>query len=260
MHGCRTLYGFGSDDCWTLFHSVAFDFSVWEIFGALCFGGTLVVVPYLLSRDPQQFYELLLDEEVTILSQTPSAFGQLTPHMLSKGSVGTLKYVVFGGEKLELPNLVPFFEQFGYDKPVLVNMYGITETTVHVTFNPITAQTMQTMHQSNIGRPLPDFTLYLLSEYGVPVPTGVRGELYVGGPQLARGYLRRPGLTSERFVMDPFGGKAGARLYRTGDTGRYSSASCSYCCVVELVGARPGISISVYSICTLQKPHRFPPS
>ena len=213
-------YGFQPGDVWTLFHSCAFDFSVWEIWGALLYGGKLVVVPYWVSRSPEAFAELLRRERVTVLNQTPSAFRQLTPFVLASISPAeqTLRYVIFGGEALELASLLPWMEQYGDSKPALINMYGITETTVHVTYRPITLKEVRAGSGSLIGEPIPDLAVYVLNPHGQPVPLGVAGEMYVGGAGVARGYLRRPELTAQRFIESPFA-EAG-RLYRTGDLAR----------------------------------------
>jgi len=217
-------YGFDENDTWTLFHSYTFDFSVWELWGALLYGGRLVVVPYLISRSPGEFYKLLAHEKVTVLNQTPSAFRQLlwaeatAPAQLPL----SLRYVIFGGEALELQSLKPWFERHGDAKPVLVNMYGITETTVHVTYRVIRQADLNSGIGSVIGVPIPDLKIYLLDEKLEPVPTGVPGEICVAGAGVARGYLNRPELTSQRFIGDPFSGN-GARLYRSGDLARYTS-------------------------------------
>jgi amino acid adenylation domain-containing protein len=213
-------YGFGPEDVWTLFHSVAFDFSVWELWGALAWGGRLVVVPYWVSRAPESFLELLLREGVTVLNQTPSAFRQLMQADLASGAVRptALRHVVFGGEALELQSLRPWFERHGDTRPKLVNMYGITETCVHVTYRPIRLADLDSGSGSVIGVPIPDLTVHVLDAAREPMPVGVVGEMYVGGPGLAQGYLNRPELTTERFVPDPF--RAGERLYRTGDLAR----------------------------------------
>ncbi len=219
-------FNFNADDTWTLFHSYAFDFSVWELWGALLHGGRLVIVPYLVSRQPEAFYQLLLKERVTVLNQTPSAFRQLIhaeqsswPNAADAPPLA-LRFVIFGGEALELQSLGPWFERHGDEQPLLVNMYGITETTVHVTYRPIRASDLANGAGSVIGERIPDLQIYVLDAARKPVPVGVPGELYVGGGGLARGYLHRPALTAERFVVHPWS-KEGARLYRTGDRGRY---------------------------------------
>ncbi len=213
-------FGFNERDVWTLFHSCAFDFSVWEIWGALLYGGRLVVVPFMTSRAPEEFYQLLVREQVTVLNQTPSAFRQLVQAEESVGQKDlALRYVIFGGEALEMGSLRPWFERHGDEKPRLVNMYGITETSVHVTYRPLSKADVSS--GSVIGVPIPDLQVYILDSQAQPVPIGVRGEMYVGGAGLARGYLNRPELTAERFIPDHLTGRPGSRLYRTGDLARF---------------------------------------
>ena len=227
-------YGFHEADVWTLFHSYAFDFSVWELWGALLYGGRLVVVPYLVSRSPEAFYQLLCAEGVTVLNQTPSAFRQLihaeekmnrVTRKQEEGMTSThavtsfaLRYVIFGGEALELASLHPWFVRHGDVTPQLVNMYGITETTVHVTYRPIRLTDLTPgsagVPASVIGGPIPDLQLYILDQQQQLVPIGRPGELYVGGAGVSRGYLKRPELTAQRFLPNPFGP---GTLYRTGD-------------------------------------------
>ncbi|HEV2843869.1 MAG TPA: AMP-binding protein, partial [Thermoanaerobaculia bacterium] len=215
-------FGFGPQDVWTLFHSYAFDFSVWEIWGALLYGGRLVVVPWEVSRSPEDFLDLLARERVTVLNQTPSAFAQLARAEAARPEpLPDLRLVVFGGEALEPASLEPWFERHGDGRPRLVNMYGITETTVHVTYRPITLADARAGRRSVIGVPIPDLGLAVMDRSLAPAPVGVPGELVVGGAGLARGYLGRPELTAERFIPDPFGGRPGARLYRSGDVGRF---------------------------------------
>ena len=218
-------FNFNSSDVWTLFHSCAFDFSVWEIWGCLLTGGRLVVVPSLVTRSPQDFYNLLVDEQVTILNQTPAAFYQLI--QIEEAGLAkplALRYVIFGGEALNFVNLLPWFERHGDRRPLLINMYGITETTVHVTYREVTTRDATNEKRSLIGVPIPDVRLYLLDDQLQPVPPGSVGEIYVGGAGVARGYLRRPELTSERFVRDPFAERAGAIMYKSGDLARLTES------------------------------------
>ncbi|MNQ45316.1 Dimodular nonribosomal peptide synthase [compost metagenome] len=207
-------FSFSSQDVWTLFHSYAFDFSVWEIWGALLYGARLVIVPHDVARAPSEFARLLIDEQVTVLNQTPTAFSNLMPELLARDSCGALRYVVFGGEALETRRLRRWFDRFGDRTPALVNMYGITETTVHVTYKLVSAQDAID-GVNDIGTPLADLTLHVFNECCKPVPPGVTGELYVGGAGVTRGYLNRPELTAERFVAHP--SLAGEVLYRSGD-------------------------------------------
>ncbi|WP_447639632.1 non-ribosomal peptide synthase/polyketide synthase [Pandoraea norimbergensis] len=213
-------FAFGPQDVWTLFHSYAFDFSVWEIFGALCYGGRLVVVPYLVSRAADDFLTLLRRERVTVLNQTPSAFRQLLQvPALAEADDLALRFVVFGGEALEPQTLRPWFDRFGDTAPRMINMYGITETTVHVTFRQINRNDLS-VTRSPVGRAIGDLGLYVLDAQGELAPIGVPGELHVSGAGLARGYWHRAALTAQRFIPDGFSGDGG-RLYRTGDLARW---------------------------------------
>ena len=216
-------FEFDDDDVWTMFHSHAFDFSVWEMWGALAYGGRLVVVPRLVTRSPEGFYELLRREGVTVLNQTPSAFRQLEAVDADTSADLALRLVIFGGEALDLGSVGRWFDRHGDERPRLVNMYGITETTVHVTYRPLTSADVH-RSDSPIGMPIPDLAVYVLDRHGDLLPSGVPGELYVGGAGVAAGYLGRPGLTAERFVADRWSGVPGARLYRTGDVGRWNAA------------------------------------
>jgi amino acid adenylation domain-containing protein len=215
-------FHFDGKDVWTLFHSYAFDFSVWEIWGALLYGGRLVVVPLWIARSPDAFHELLRAEGVTVLNQTPSAFRQLVQaeeEMGRRAGGLALRQVVFGGEALDPQSLRPWFARHGDRTPRLVNMYGITETTVHVTWRPLDLVDT-TVGGSVIGVPIPDLRVYVLDRSLRPVPVGTPGELFVGGAGLARGYLGRPELTAQRFIPSPFA-EGGERLYRTGDLARW---------------------------------------
>ena len=223
FHATHHWFGFAEKDTWCLFHSTAFDFSVWEIWGALIYGGKLVVVPYWVSRSPENFYQLVKNQAVTVLNQTPSAFRQFIDCDLSaQDKLPALRYVIFGGEALDLSSLGPWVDRYGDQQPKLVNMYGITETTVHVTYRPITCSDITANRGSLIGEPIPDLSIYLLNDYLKPVPNGVVGEMYVAGDGLAAGYLKRDELTAERFICAPFNPEI--RLYKTGDLARRINA------------------------------------
>jgi amino acid adenylation domain-containing protein len=215
-------FHFGPDDVWALFFSFAFDFSVWEIWGALALGGRLVIAPYWVSRTPSALYDMVANERVTVLNQTPSAFRGIVQ---AEGDLPAprdlaLRWVIFGGEALDPAILGPWFERHDDQMPQMINMYGITETTVHVTWRRMTAADVPKAPVSPVGGPMPDLQLYILDPRQLPAPVGVPGEMCVGGDGLARGYFRRPDLTAARFIPDPFGGRPGARLYRSGDLAR----------------------------------------
>ncbi|UXI04284.1 non-ribosomal peptide synthetase [Photobacterium sp. TY1-4] len=217
----QTAFAFDADDVWVMYHAYSFDFSVWELWGALLHGGALVIPSADEVRDMALFSALCRRYRVSVLNQTPAAFYSLAAELLEKDQCWPeLRYVIFGGDKLNLAQLSPWWARHGDQQPQLINMYGITETTVHVTF--------KRLHQgmansgSYIGRPLADMRGYVLDRHLQPVPTGTAGELYVGGAGLARGYLNRPELTEERFVPHPCPSameqaQGWDRLYRSGD-------------------------------------------
>lgn len=215
----KPLFDFNENDVWTMFHSYSFDFSVWEMYGALLYGGKLIVVPKEIAQNTPEFLELLYKHSVTILNQTPSAFYNLIDcEMPSKKRDFKLRNIIFGGEALNPFLLFSWHKK--YPETKLINMYGITETTVHVTYKEIGEKEIN-FEQSNIGKAIPTLSCYILDVSKQLVPEGVFGELYVVGAGLARGYLNRPELTSEKFINNPF--IAGERMYKTGDIGRWIS-------------------------------------
>ena len=223
MSSTQHWFEFGPEDKWTLFHSIAFDWTVFEIWGALSYGGELTVVPYWVSRSPADFYRLLSESSTTVLCQTPSAFLSLqgADDEMHEQYPNCLRYVIFGGEALELSSLKPWVERHGDDKPALINMYGITETTVHVTYRRIRASDIESGSGSVIGEPIGDLDVLLLNRHAEPVPAGVVAEIFVAGAGVARGYLNRPELTKERFCENLSEDLAGTRLYRSGDLARW---------------------------------------
>jgi amino acid adenylation domain-containing protein len=213
MFNDQFQFDFGSSDVWTLFHSYCFDFSVWEMYGALLYGGKLVIIPKMTARDPGAFLKVLMENGVTVLNQTPAAFYQLVDEELKQLSKALhLKYVIFGGEALKPIKLKKWKERYPGTK--LINMFGITETTVHVTFKEITGKEIAA-NESNVGKPIPTLSTYIMDNHQGLLAIGVPGELCVGGAGVGRGYLNRAELTKEKFVENTY--KPAERLYRSGD-------------------------------------------
>ncbi|YAP80750.1 non-ribosomal peptide synthase/polyketide synthase [Xenorhabdus stockiae] len=218
-------YQFDQHDVWILFHAYTFDFSVWELWGALLYGGRLIIPTVECTKDFNQLSQLCTEQQVTVLNQTPGAFYAFIDEAVNNcAEFPHLRYVIFGGDKLNPVQLTPWWDRYGDLKPVLINMYGITETTVHVTYKKLTQG--DTSAVSCIGRPLSDMSAYILNSAGQLAPIGSPGELYIGGAGLARGYLNRPELTAERFIENPFATdkhkKLGyTSLYKTGDLARW---------------------------------------
>ncbi|MCX7923871.1 MAG: amino acid adenylation domain-containing protein [Clostridia bacterium] len=213
MFNDKMQFDFKEDDVWTMFHSYCFDFSVWEMYGALLYGGKLIVVPKMVAKEMGEFLKLLQKEKVTVLNQTPTAFYNLSQEEVKIPTAEfNVRYVVFGGEALK-PLLLKAWKE-RYPQCKLINMYGITETTVHVTYKEITEKEIES-NISNIGKPIPTLTAYIMDANQKLLPVGIPGELCVGGEGLGRGYLNRPELTSEKFVQNPY--KPEERIYKSGD-------------------------------------------
>lgn len=223
LEASQGLFNFSAGDVWTSFHSISFDFSVWELWGGLLRGGSVVVVPYWESRAPEQFYQLVRRERVTVLNQTPSAFAQFTDadEMLGASGDLSLRLVIFGGEALAAESLRSWFNRDSGRRPALINGYGITETTVFVTFHRVLREDVKREGSSLIGRAIEDLRATVLDANRQIAPIGVAGEICVAGPGVGRCYLNRPELTAERFIPNPHATKPGERIYCSGDLGRY---------------------------------------
>lgn len=225
LFNSKMQFEFNNKDVWTMFHSYCFDFSVWEMYGALLYGGKLIVVPRITAQDPLEFLKILINNKVTVLNQIPTAFYNLSnveSQRLEKDL--NIRYVIFGGEALKPANLKIWKSRYPNTK--LINMYGITETTVHVTYKEVTNDIINA-NTCNIGVPIPTLSIYILDKNKQLVPIGVKGEIYVGGEGVALGYLNRTELTNERFIDNPY--KPGERIYRSGDAGRwYANGEIEY--------------------------------
>ena len=224
LRACQPLFRFDGDDVWSQFHSLSFDFSVWEVFGALSSGGRLVLLPEAAVHSPETLLGHLAEQSVTVLNLVPTAFRELAhASIISRmPPAPSLRLLIFGGEPLHVPSLLAWADNYGVERPRLVNMYGITETTVHVTSRVMARTDLEGPPRQWIGTPLPHLCLHILDREGDPVPPGVCGEIYVGGEGVSRGYFGRADVTADRFLPDPFSDRPGGRLYRTGDLGRLS--------------------------------------
>ncbi|ORA08534.1 hypothetical protein BST12_28315, partial [Mycobacterium angelicum] len=225
--GLKQECQFAATDVWAWCHSPAFDVSVWEMWGALLHGARVVAVPWTTVRSPRALWELIIRERVTVLSQTPSAFYELMRaerESTCSAADSALRLVVFAGERLRTSRLQGWYPGDRTQLPTLINMYGITEGTVHTTRRKLTTSDAARA-ASVIGGPLGNERLYVLDAGLRVVPTGVTGELYVAGAGLARGYRGQAGLTASRFVACPFATAAapGERMYRTGDVVRWNA-------------------------------------
>ncbi|MBT2440941.1 amino acid adenylation domain-containing protein [Streptomyces sp. ISL-36] len=219
LSATETDFGLGPGDVWSWFHSAAFDFSVWEIWGCLLTGGRLVVVPYWTCRSPEDFRDLLSKERVTVLNQTPSAFARLLElERAPRPAPLDVRLVIFGGEPLDARSLTPWFDAHPESACRVVNMFGITETTVHVTAQTVTRAEALTASRS-VGRAIPGWSVRVLDGRGRLLPPGSPGEIAVAGDGVALAYLNRPELTARRFVPDPDDPDGTGRLYLSGDLG-----------------------------------------
>jgi len=222
LSSTKSLFNFDEDDRWCLFHSLCFDFSVWEIFGSLYNGATLFIPNRDLVGTGEPFCNFVITNKISILNQTPSAFYLFSTALIGKGNVGgiDLRMVIFGGESLSLKTLKSWVEYYPTDKISLINMYGITETTVHVTYKQLTADCFTTSVE-NIGQPLPHMQVDILNELGELSPLGEVGEIVVSGKGVSLGYYQRADLNKEKFVKLDLPGGVATTAYRSGDLGRF---------------------------------------
>lgn len=209
-------FDFSENDIWTCAHSFCFDFSVWEFYGALLYGGKLIILPKDIIMNPELFSEVIKEKNVTVLNQTPVSFYGIMEECKKRNySNLALRYVIFGGEAL-MPSKLKSWRKLN-PKCHLINMYGITETTVHVTYKEIEAEDME-LTVSNIGRPIPTLSVSIRNKAYKRMPINVAGEICVLGEGLAEGYLNREELTAQKFIADPY--NSSKRMYCSGDLGR----------------------------------------
>lgn len=210
----KFLFDFDETDAWVMFHSVAFDFSVWEMYGALLFGGKLVLISDEVAQDPELFLDVMRKEHVTVLNQTPTYFYKLLKVELEREDNNLdVRYIIFGGEALK-PNLIKGW-YLKYPKTKLINMYGITETTVHVTFKELLESDLESP-SSNIGVPIPTLHVIIVDKNLKLLPFGTIGEMCVLGEGVFKGYLNRDDLNKTKLINIPE--YSNQLIYRSGDT------------------------------------------
>ncbi len=221
MEVTRELFFFSFQDTWSLSHSFAFDFSIWEMWGALLNGSKLFIIPDMVRKNPAQFYQFIADNKITVLNQTPSAFRQFISIDKQTQRSLNLRYIIFGGEKLQFSDIEDWLKKHGDQQPILINMYGLTEAPIHATYHRISI-TDKYVGNSLVGNPLPGVECYLVDGFGELVPQGILGELWLSSPYLTRGYLNNPGLNKEKFIKNKFNREAEYLIYKTGDHARWS--------------------------------------
>jgi amino acid adenylation domain-containing protein len=203
----------GAGDRWLGAHSFSFDVSVWEMWGALTSAGVLIIADHADLVDPHRLAALIKDEEVSVLSLTPGALYRVLPPYHEGLDRSSIRYVVLAGEALSWPRVASLVDPDRMPA-TFVNMYGITEGTIHCTIVEIPAAELGQVRDGDIGVPLPSARCYVLDDRKQPVGINVPGELYVGGDLVAAGYVGMPELTAARFGPDPYGP---GNAYKSGD-------------------------------------------
>ncbi|MGD8823018.1 MAG: amino acid adenylation domain-containing protein, partial [Anaerolineales bacterium] len=222
FEGSEESCRFGPDDTWALFHSFTFDFSVWELFGALFYGGRLIVIPVSMRRSLDTYFKKVVFKRLTILAMIPPLFFEaaLMPQFFDRLAGSKLRHIFLGGDVLDVSKLAPFFQRDGAKPIRITNVYGPTETTVFVTWHEVSRKDLDQASGSIIGRPLDGASIFIFDSHLNLLPVGVPGEIVVGGLGVSRGYLNRPELDHQRFIEHPLDPRPDSRFYRTGDVGR----------------------------------------
>ena len=198
----QPYFSFSDKDIWMLFHSFAFGFSVWEIWGALFYGARLVIVPHEVSQSPVAFYKMVCKKRITVLCQTPSAFRlfEYAQRRLNESHNSKIRYIIFSGESLEPYHVASWIARHGDCFPKLVNMYALTETSGAVAYKRIRLEDLEKKEKGWVGRPFPGIKIYICDENMNNPDDGEIGEIYVSGGTIARGYIERPDLTAAKFI------------------------------------------------------------
>ncbi|SCZ53650.1 MULTISPECIES: non-ribosomal peptide synthetase [Photorhabdus] len=211
-----------SGEVWTWFHAASFDLSVWEIWGALCSGGVLVIVPDDIRNQPDKLLDLIAAEQVTIITQTPSSLKSLLSEFQARPRSYAIKHWVICGEALLSATIRPYLNT----RWTLWNMYGPAEATIYTTVEKVTEE-LTDYNVIPIGKPLNFATVYLLNPAGQTPPIGEIGEIYIGGRGVARGYVGLEQLTNQCFIADPY--IHHGRIYKTGDLAYWDGERIHFC-------------------------------
>lgn len=214
FHNSQDIFEFSKDDTWALFHSIAFDFSVWEIWGALLYGGKLEIVPFAVSKNTPRFRRFLIEKEITVLNQTTGAFHSLIKIDQTKDTpIDSLRCLIFGGEKTDMTLLESWINRYSGSAMNLFTVYGTTETTIFSTVKYLDKKNLAKKDLCPIGTPIPGQELILIGEYG---QVSSEGEIYISGDRLSDGYLNRPELNKKKFHSRLVAGEI-LHYYKTGD-------------------------------------------
>jgi acyl-CoA synthetase (AMP-forming)/AMP-acid ligase II/acyl carrier protein len=218
LNAHRHIAGTGPQRISTNVITYAFDVSVEEIFSPLCYGGTLHIVPYETTLDGRSLAHYLLDHGITTVNTVPDLLPSIADTFEKHGGCGDLSCLITG----LTPKKQGLLQRFRGISSLLriLNVYGPTETTCAATAYEFESAT-DPERDAPIGKPFPDYQIYIVNDMLEPVPVGVTGEILIGGIGVSRGYLNQPGLTEERFIANPFSPKLSRLLYRSGDIGRY---------------------------------------
>ena len=223
FYGYKQSYGIGSpENPWLLMANFSFDVFSSDLIRTLCSGSKLVICPMELLLNPEGLYGLLKSEKVTCAEFVPAVLKNLTAYLQKTNQkIDFMRVLVCSSDAWSVPDARATLEVCD-PKVRVINAYGVTEATIDSTYMDITPERLRGTGFVAIGKPIPNNTIYILDRHMEPCPPGIPGVLYIGGSGIARGYLKRPELTAEKFVPNPFSTVSGAALYNSGDAARYT--------------------------------------
>ena len=229
IHACsgwQVVYDLKNTDCHLQMASFSFDVFSGDLIRSLCFGAKLVLCPKDILLNPEKLYKLMVIEKINCAEFVPTVLRKLMEYVESSvNSLVFMRLLICGSDNWSM-NEYRKLRKLGGTKARVINSYGLTEATIDSTYfeeELLTHEHFSADHAVPIGKPFPNTEIYLLDESLNIVPNGARGEIYIGGSGLARGYLNLPDLTAQKFIKHPFNNDQHAKLYKTGDQGRYLS-------------------------------------